>query len=144
VTLSGGERQRLAIARALLKNPPILILDEATSALDAATESRVQAALNQLMKNRTTFIIAHRLSTVREADTIIVLDKGRIVEQGSFDALVAMEGVFAGLVATQLGRQTLAAAALAQQGLAPQLAATMPPPDGETAESLGTLLGSSS
>jgi ATP-binding cassette subfamily B protein len=144
VTLSGGERQRLAIARALLKNPPILILDEATSALDAATEARVQSALAQLMKNRTTFIIAHRLSTVREADKIVVLDKGRIAEQGTFDELVAAQGVFAGLVATQLGRQTLAAAASVQQGLAPQLQARMGPASEGDVESLAGLLGSSS
>jgi ATP-binding cassette, subfamily B, beta-glucan exporter len=101
-TLSGGQRQRLAIARALLKDPPILILDEATSALDAATEARVTRALKVLMKGRTTFIIAHRLSTVRDADVILVFEGGRIVEQGSFDALVATGGRFAALVQTQL------------------------------------------
>jgi ATP-binding cassette, subfamily B, beta-glucan exporter len=101
-TLSGGQRQRLAIARALLKNPPILILDEATSALDAATEARVTRALKVLMKGRTTFIIAHRLSTVRDADVILVFEGGRIVEQGSFDALVAKGGRFASLVQAQL------------------------------------------
>jgi len=101
-TLSGGQRQRLAIARALLKDPPILILDEATSALDAATEARVSRALKALMPGRTTFIIAHRLSTVRDADEILVFDGGRIVERGSFDALLAQGGRFAELVATQL------------------------------------------
>ncbi|MBV8576857.1 MAG: ATP-binding cassette domain-containing protein, partial [Acetobacteraceae bacterium] len=101
-TLSGGQRQRLAIARALLKDPPILILDEATSALDAATEARVTRALKVLMKGRTTFIIAHRLSTVRDADVILVFEGGRIVEQGSFDALVAKGGRFASLVQAQL------------------------------------------
>ena len=86
--LSGGERQRVSIARALLKNPPILILDEATSALDATTEAKVQAALDEVMKDRTTFVIAHRLSTVRNATRILVFEGGRIVESGTFDELV--------------------------------------------------------
>ncbi|HUB45004.1 MAG TPA: glucan ABC transporter ATP-binding protein/ permease [Acetobacteraceae bacterium] len=101
-TLSGGQRQRLAIARALLKDPPILILDEATSALDAATEAKVGRALKTLMGGRTTFIIAHRLSTVRDADEILVFDQGRIVEQGTFNELLARNGTFAALVETQL------------------------------------------
>jgi ATP-binding cassette subfamily B protein len=101
-TLSGGQRQRLAIARALLKNPPILILDEATSALDAATEAKVSRALRTLMAGRTTFIIAHRLSTVRDADEILVFSDGRIAERGRFEALVRQGGVFAELVASQL------------------------------------------
>jgi glucan exporter ATP-binding protein len=96
-SLSGGERQRLSIARAMLKNAPILILDEATSALDNATEARIQKALDQLSKDRTTFVIAHRLSTVRNADQILVLDQGRLVEQGRFDELVARGGLFAQL-----------------------------------------------
>jgi ATP-binding cassette subfamily B protein len=101
-TLSGGQRQRLAIARALLKDAPILILDEATSALDAATESRVSRAMQNLMRGRTTFIIAHRLSTVRDADEILVFDNGHIEERGGFDKLVAQGGRFAELVANQL------------------------------------------
>jgi ATP-binding cassette subfamily B protein len=99
--LSGGERQRLSIARALLKDPPILILDEATSALDAATEAKVTAALNEVMKGRTTFVIAHRLATVRNATRILVFDRGRIVESGSFEELVAKGGVFAKLAEAQ-------------------------------------------
>jgi ATP-binding cassette subfamily B protein len=102
VTLSGGQRQRLAIARALLKDAPILILDEATSALDAATEARVSRAMAALMRGRTTFVIAHRLSTVRDADEILVFDAGRIVERGSFDGLIREGGRFAELVDNQL------------------------------------------
>ncbi|MEP7030083.1 MAG: glucan ABC transporter ATP-binding protein/ permease [Pseudolabrys sp.] len=101
-SLSGGERQRLSIARALLKDPPILILDEATSALDADTEAKVMQALDEVMKNRTTFVIAHRLSTVRKASRILVFDMGKIVESGTFDELVAAGGRFAGLARTQL------------------------------------------
>jgi ATP-binding cassette, subfamily B, beta-glucan exporter len=98
-SLSGGERQRIAIARAILKNAPILILDEATSALDVETEGRIKRALDRLRRGRTTFIIAHRLSTVADADTILVLDGGRIVERGTFRQLVAQQGLFARLVA---------------------------------------------
>ncbi|MFC5740101.1 glucan ABC transporter ATP-binding protein/ permease [Dyella tabacisoli] len=96
-SLSGGERQRLAIARAMLKDAPILVLDEATSALDNATEARIQRALVALTKGRTTFVIAHRLSTVRNADLILVLDQGRLVEQGRFDELIQLGGLFARL-----------------------------------------------
>ena len=99
--LSGGERQRLSIARALLKNPPILILDEATSALDAATEAKLQKALDEVMKGRTTFVIAHRLATIRNADRILVFDKGRIAESGSFEELVQQPGRFAELAKAQ-------------------------------------------
>lgn len=98
-SLSGGERQRIAIARAILKDAPILVLDEATSALDAETEARIKRALDALRKGRTTFIIAHRLSTVANADRIYVLDRGRIAEQGTFRELNALKGLFARMVA---------------------------------------------
>jgi ATP-binding cassette subfamily B protein len=99
--LSGGERQRLYIARALLKNPPILILDEATSALDARTEAKLMLALTEVVKDRTTFVIAHRLATIRKADTILVFEHGRVVETGTFDELVTKDGFFAELVHAQ-------------------------------------------
>jgi subfamily B ATP-binding cassette protein MsbA len=92
--LSSGQRQRLAIARALLKDPPILILDEATSALDSESESLIQAALARILKDRTTFIIAHRLSTIRNADKILVIDKGQIVESGSHEKLIKKKGIY--------------------------------------------------
>ncbi len=95
--LSGGQRQRIAIARALLKDAPILILDEATSALDTEAERHIQAALAQLVRNRTTFIIAHRLSTVEQADRIIVLDAGQIVESGTHQQLLDHGGLYAQL-----------------------------------------------
>ncbi len=103
VKLSGGQRQRVAIARAILKDAPILVLDEATSALDSESERLIQKALNELMKNRTAIVIAHRLSTVQKMDRIIVLDEGTIIEQGSHDELVAAKGIYAQLWAHQSG-----------------------------------------
>jgi ATP-binding cassette subfamily B protein len=101
VRLSGGQRQRIAIARAMLKNPPLLLLDEATSALDAESERMVQAALESAMSGRTTLVVAHRLATVQRANRIIVMDHGRIVEQGTHDTLVATNGIYARLAALQ-------------------------------------------
>jgi ATP-binding cassette subfamily B protein len=114
--LSGGERQRLSIARALLKDPPILILDEATSALDAVTEAKVNAALDEVMKGRTTFVIAHRLSTIRNATRILVFDGGRVIETGTFDELVAKGGHFADMARAQFMLQDSARTGLQAAG----------------------------
>ncbi len=113
-TLSGGERQRVSIARALLKDPPILIFDEATSALDATTERLLQAALDAATKGRTTFVIAHRLATIRNADRIFVFDQGAVVETGNFEELVALNGKFAALARAQF-----MADAVAKEGITP-------------------------
>jgi ATP-binding cassette subfamily B protein/subfamily B ATP-binding cassette protein MsbA len=101
IKLSVGEKQRVSIARALLKDSPILILDEATASVDTATEKLIQEALDRLMQGRTSFVIAHRLSTIRQADQIVVLQQGRVVEHGSHDELVAAEGLYARLARIQ-------------------------------------------
>jgi ATP-binding cassette subfamily B protein len=101
ITLSGGQRQRIAIARAILKDAPVLLLDEATSALDAESETAVQAALEHLMQGRTSLVIAHRLATIKSADRIVVMDEGRIVEEGSHDVLIARDGLYARLARLQ-------------------------------------------
>ena len=101
VTLSGGQRQRIAIARAILRDAPLLLLDEATSALDAESETLVQTALEELMRHRTTLVIAHRLATVLSCDRIMVMDQGRIVEQGAHTELVAANGLYARLARLQ-------------------------------------------
>jgi len=97
VLLSGGQRQRIAIARALLKDAPLLVLDEATSALDTESERHIQAALEEVILGRTTLVIAHRLSTIEQADVILVMDKGQLVEQGSHQELMDKEGIYARL-----------------------------------------------
>jgi ABC-type multidrug transport system fused ATPase/permease subunit len=102
IKLSGGQRQRIAIARAILKNPAILILDEATSSLDSESERLVQAAMDELMKGRTSIIIAHRLSTIRKADKILVIDNGQIVEEGSHEVLSEDNGIYSNLLKLQL------------------------------------------
>ncbi|MEJ2070352.1 MAG: ATP-binding cassette domain-containing protein, partial [Syntrophobacterales bacterium] len=105
VRLSGGERQRLAIARALLKDPPILLLDEATSSLDSESEREVQQALDHLIEGRTTLVIAHRLSTVRHADRLVVLDNGHIVEMGTHEELLRVDGLYKRLYDMQFARE---------------------------------------
>ena len=99
--LSGGQKQRLSIARAVLKNPPIMVLDEATSALDTESERLVQNALENMMKHRTSIVIAHRLSTIQNADLIVVMQKGRIVEQGTHSELIQKNGMYKRLVEMQ-------------------------------------------
>ena len=106
VKLSGGQQQRIAIARAILKDAPILILDEATSSLDNESEAMVQAALDNLMKDRTDIVIAHRLSTVRHADQILVMEEGRIVESGSHHILLGQDSTYARLIKAQFERPT--------------------------------------
>ena len=106
-TLSEGERQRLTIARAVLLHAPILILDEPTSSVDVATEAGIMKGLERLMEGRTTFVIAHRLSTVRKADRIVVLQHGAVVEQGTLAELLARGGAFAGMYATQFAEEPL-------------------------------------
>lgn len=100
--MSGGQKQRIAIARATIRKPNILLLDEATSALDRKSEALVQEALEQISKGVTTIVIAHRLTTVRDADTIIVLDKGVVIEQGNHDSLMSQKGFYANLVRGQI------------------------------------------
>ena len=100
---SGGEKQRIAIARTVLRNPPVLVLDEATSALDVQTERAVEEALRDLAAGRTTIVIAHRLSTVRDADQIVVLDRGELVERGTHDELLALGGRYAAMVERDAG-----------------------------------------
>ncbi len=101
MTLSGGQRQRIAIARAVLKNPPILILDEATSAVDNETEAAIQRSLDRITRDRTTIAIAHRLSTIRNAHRIYVMEQGQLVESGTHEELVAARGIYAGLWSIQ-------------------------------------------
>jgi ATP-binding cassette subfamily B protein len=116
VNLSGGQRQRLSIARAFLKNAPILVLDEPTSALDVHTEEALLIALKELMKGRTTFVIAHRLSTVRQADVVVVLENGRVIEQGSHKGLMSQRSVYSGMYCAQHGTGDLKELSYADAG----------------------------
>ena len=100
--LSGGQQQRIAIARSLYHQPPVLLFDEATSALDSESERAVKQSLDDLLEDRTSFVIAHRLSTIRDADLIVVLDRGRLVEQGTHDELIARQGLYFYLASQQL------------------------------------------
>ncbi|MEO0753181.1 MAG: ATP-binding cassette domain-containing protein, partial [Pseudomonadota bacterium] len=109
--LSGGEKQRVGIARVILADPAVLVLDEATSALDSATEAAVQDALDEASRGRTTLMVAHRLSTVQNADEILVLRDGRIAERGNHESLLALDGEYAAMWARQAARDTLVAAA---------------------------------
>jgi ABC-type multidrug transport system fused ATPase/permease subunit len=118
VKLSGGQRQRLAIARVFLKDPAIVVLDEATSSLDAESERLIEEAMVELLRGRSTLIIAHRLSTVRRADRVVVLDAGRVVEEGTHDALIRANGLYARLYRGQLRESSyqLSAISYQQQG----------------------------
>ena len=106
--LSGGQRQRIALARAILKDAPILVLDEATAAVDNDTEAAIQRSLERITRDRTTLVIAHRLSTIRHADRIVVMERGRIVEQGLHDDLLALGGVYTNLWQVQAGERACA------------------------------------
>jgi ATP-binding cassette subfamily B protein len=121
--LSGGEKQRVAIARTLLKDPPVLVLDEATSALDSRTETEIQAVLRNISRKRTTLVVAHRLSTVVDADEIIVLDQGRVVERGRHADLVRADGLYAAMWARQASERSEGDAEPALVGYAAETAA---------------------